>query len=251
MERDSMVFYRSFIDSIVKLEQQFDAETAMQLFKVIAHYGVDGIQDDMSPIIDLMFTTIKPQIDANTKRFVDGKKGGRPKKTSGKTTNKPVVSEKITSGYETNKPVVIDDKNHRLSISKPNVNVNVNDNVNENENDNVLKGKNKNFDFNREKLLNIHNHIFDIHKIDAKKLLRNDGHLYKTFLKWIVYMDVDINVVSKVEMNLKKFTNEIKKLYTTDSIIAAAEHAMCENHKTIHPKEKIPENLVYRWPNKK
>ena len=64
-------------------------------------------------------------------------------------------------------------------------------------------------------------------------------------------MDVDINVVSKVEMNLKKFTNEIKKLYTTDSIIAAVEHAMCENHKTIHPKEKIPEHLVYRWPNKK
>ena len=238
MERDSMVFYRSFMDSILKLEQQFDADTAMQLFKVIAHYGIDGVQDEMSPIIDLMFTTIKPQIDANTKRFVDGKKGGRPKKTSGKATTKPVVSKKITSGYESNKPVVIDDENQWLSKSKPNVNVN--DNVNVNENENVFKGKNKNFDFNREKLLNIHNHIFDIHKLDAKKLLRNDGHLYKAFLKWLVYMNVDINVVSKVEMNLKKFTNEIKKLYTTDSIIAAAEHAMLENHKSIHPKEKLP-----------
>ena len=100
MERDSMVFYRYFMDSILKLEQQFDADTAMQLFKVIAHYGIDGVQDEMSPIIDLMFTTIKPQIDANTKRFVDGKKGGRPKKTSGKATTKPVVSKKITSGYQ-------------------------------------------------------------------------------------------------------------------------------------------------------
>ena len=80
MERDSMVFYRSFMDSILKLELQFDADTAMQLFKAIAHYGIDGVQCDMIPIVDLMFTTIKPQIDANTKRFIDGKKGGRPKK---------------------------------------------------------------------------------------------------------------------------------------------------------------------------
>lgn len=238
MERDSMVMYRSFMDSILKLELQFDADTAMQLFKVIAHYGIDGVQVEMSPIVDLMFTTIKPQIDANTKRFVDGKKGGRPKKTSGKSTTKPVVSKKITSGYESNKPVVIDDENQWLPQSKPNVNVNVN--VNDNVNENVFKGKNKNFDFNKDKLMGIHKELINTHQLDAKKLLSNNGDLYKTFLKWIVYMDVDINVISKVEMHLKKFTKEIKNLYTIDSIIAAAEHAMLENHKSIHPKEKLP-----------
>jgi hypothetical protein len=143
--RDSMVLYRSFIDSILKLETQFNAETALKLFKAVAKYGLDGVvDDDMDPLIDLLFTNIKPQIDANTKRFVNGKKGGRPKKTKGNADTEPKVIDNKTIGYESKNHRLLDDKtigyeneNLRLSDKKPNDNVNDNVNVNLNVNKKV------------------------------------------------------------------------------------------------------------------
>ena len=59
-------------------------------------------------------TLILPQLEANYKRYANGNKGGRPKKTNGFENKKP-------NGYET---------------KKPNKNVNENDNENVNVNDN-------------------------------------------------------------------------------------------------------------------
>tara|TARA_R110001599_G_C11838816_1_gene619183 strand:+ start:86 stop:382 length:297 start_codon:yes stop_codon:yes gene_type:complete len=86
----------------------------------------------------------------------------------------------------------------------------------------------------------MHYHILDVHKINGLKLLRNDEELYRTFIKWLVYSDVNIEQKEIIELHLKKFTLRVKEFYTTDSIIAAAEHAILENHKTIYPKEKMP-----------
>jgi len=64
-----------------------------------------------------MFSLIKPQLEANYKRFLNGKKGADFGKLGGrpKTPKKPLDNPKLT----------------------PNVNVNVNDNVNVNANANV------------------------------------------------------------------------------------------------------------------
>jgi hypothetical protein len=168
--RDSMVIYRSFFDAIFELEKEFSQKDALNLLRAIKNYSLDGIiDDDMDPVVKITFINIKPQIDANTKRYVDGKKGGRPKKTSGNTSEKPKVLDKKTSGYETKKPVVIENKtigyenkNLRLSDEKPNVNVNVNvhDNLNENENFNLNKKSNS----------------FSFEKIDNPQLLKLDDH---------------------------------------------------------------------------
>ena len=257
MERDSMVLYRSFIESIVKLEKQFDSKMAMQLFKAIAYYGVDGkIDDDIDPIIDLMFTSIKPQIDANTKRFENGKKGGRPKKTNGIKDKKPVVSDKKTNGYESKKPMVSKDKtngyeskNHRLLDEKPNVNVNGNVNDNENVNLNVFNQKEKKLNFSKDNIRAKHNQITDNFKIDAPSKLRKDKYLYEAFCKWLIYNDV--NDMQRVEMHLKQFNRFCKEQFTTESIISATEHAILNNHQTIHPKDKIPQEKIYIWPDQK
>ncbi len=247
MERDSMVFYRSFLDCIVKLEEQFDSETAMQLVKTIACYALDGELKELPPIIDLMFTSIKPQIDANTKRFVDGKKGGRPKKTTGSKGTKPVVTDKITTGYETTKPLVIDkkttgyeSKNHRLPNSKPNVNVN----VNENENKNVLKDKNI---FSFENLTDKHNQIKRDFQIDSFPKLRKSKDLNKSFLTWLIYRKA--NSIFEVEAHLKSFIKLIKDRYTTESIILAVDHAILNKHLSIHPTEKL-KTSGYKFPSK-
>jgi hypothetical protein len=70
--RDSMVIYRCFFDSIEKLESQYGPETALKLLKAIVNYGIDKqIDEDMDPLIDLIFTNIKPliqDIDKQNKR---------------------------------------------------------------------------------------------------------------------------------------------------------------------------------------
>ena len=224
--RDSMVIYKSFYEAIKDL----DNDIKVIIYDAIYEYGLYlNEPKHLEGLAKVVWTLVKPQLDANLKKYNNGQKGakhgakgGRPKKPSGVNSKNPLG--------------VIDKNPTPLKAKTPNVNVN----VNVNENDNVFKAKNKNFDFNKDKLMGIHKELINTHQLDAKKLLSNNGDLYKTFIKWIVYMDVDINVISKVEMHLKKFTKEIKNRYTIDSIIAAAEHAMLENHKSIHPKEKLP-----------
>ncbi|MBR2505395.1 MAG: hypothetical protein IKB70_00430 [Bacilli bacterium] len=118
MERDSFVFYASFLEAINELPN----ESQLKVYKAITNFALKGIEPtDLEGIEKGIFALIKPQILANYKRYLDGCNGGRPKKE---------------------KPMVIEKENHRLSKrktngyenKKPNENVNDNDNVNENDN---------------------------------------------------------------------------------------------------------------------
>ena len=134
MVQNSFVFYDSFRDAV----EDMDDKDRLAFYEAIINYSLDGKPpDELSKELVRMFKLVKPQLDANTKRKKDGKKGGRPsKKDSENLSNnydKPMVSEeenyKKTSGFE--------NKNHRLKNKKPNVNVNDNVNVNVNANVNV------------------------------------------------------------------------------------------------------------------
>jgi len=117
MIRDSFIFYRSFFEATKPLSQEQKAE----LFDAICFYSLDQEQIQLDPICTAMFSLIKPQLDANYKRFVNGKKGADFGKLGGrpKTPKKPLDNPKLT----------------------PNVNVNVNGNVNDNVNVNVNEKK--------------------------------------------------------------------------------------------------------------
>ena len=219
MERDSMVMYRSFVDAVLKLEKQFDAKTAMELFKAITKYGLDGkVPDETSAIIDIILTPIIPQIDANTKRFENGKKGGRPKKEKVETdekTEKPMVSEEKTSGLES--------KNHRLSSEKPNVNDNVNVNGNENDNVNVISLEEKNKKFFDS---------LDFRKQSLKKI-RNSTEIYESFVDWINYKRIDCGDITKVKATLNMFSALCTEGYTTSNIIQSTSSAIIDGHPKI------------------
>ena len=107
MERDSFVFYRSFEECIAELSP----DVQIDCYKAIVHYALDGIEPDADGVVMAMFRAFKPQIDANNKRYENGKRGGRPKVNQTETNIKPKDNQTVT------KP-------------KPNVNVNVNENVN-------------------------------------------------------------------------------------------------------------------------
>ena len=106
MERDSFVFYRSFFESISCLTKEQKADC----LDAIAKYALDGEVIEMEGIIKALFLSMKPQIDANTRRYANGCRGGKPKSNQNETKAEP---------------------NPNQTITKPEPNVNENDNENE------------------------------------------------------------------------------------------------------------------------
>ena len=115
-ERDSFVFYKSFYLAGSSLPD----ESKCMLYDRVFKFALEWIDESTNnKLVEWMFSLIKPQLQANYKRFTDwckwakfGKLWGRPKKKVAKVTDvNPIPPSKIT----------------------PNVNVNVNDNVNVNE----------------------------------------------------------------------------------------------------------------------
>lgn len=103
MERDSFVFYRSWLEAIENLprDMQGDALLAITRYAIFGDASADGLK----PIAKAMLTMAKPQIDVNNQRYVNGCSGGR------KTKSEPNGNQTETK-------------------RKPNENVYENDNVN-------------------------------------------------------------------------------------------------------------------------
>lgn len=78
--RDAFIFYRSFVEAGKCIE---DESERLLFYESIINYAIDGIEPELSGVIGGMFTLIKPNIDANNKKYENGKKGGRPSKTTG------------------------------------------------------------------------------------------------------------------------------------------------------------------------
>lgn len=111
--KDSFVFYRSFFEALTGMDKESQADCLM----AIADYALNDKEPDLTPEVRMFFTLVKPQIDANKKRFENGSKGGRPKKPN----NNLEVSK------------IEPNNNQKETKPKPNVNDNVNVNVNIND----------------------------------------------------------------------------------------------------------------------
>jgi hypothetical protein len=112
--RESTVFYRSFYEAIKEL----DADTQAQVYSAIFEYALNFNEVELKGVAKTVFTLIKPQLDANQKRYENG--------------NKPKVKQVISK--QEAKP--------KQDVSK--VEANVNDNVNDNVNGNVNVNENEN-----------------------------------------------------------------------------------------------------------
>jgi hypothetical protein len=80
MERNSFVFYRSFYEALKTLPQDDKAK----IYEAIIAYGLDGTPPSLEGYLASLFTLIKPQIDANNKKFENGKSGGEHGKKGGR-----------------------------------------------------------------------------------------------------------------------------------------------------------------------
>lgn len=83
MDRESFIFYRSFYEAIKCMPTDVQAE----IYPAICEYALFGkLPKNLSEVAKGMFTLIKPNIDVNTARFENGKKGGRKSRAKKQTT---------------------------------------------------------------------------------------------------------------------------------------------------------------------
>jgi hypothetical protein len=176
-KRDSMIFYRSFYECLKEL----DAEIKAEVYDAIFSYGLDFENVEFKNIVARsMFTLIKPQLDANIRRFENGK---IPK-------NKQTISKT--------------EANDKQNTSKGLTNVNVNDNVNKNDNVNVkvndnviLLEKETKFDFKKScidygfkiELIN------DWLQVRKNKKLTNTETAFNKFINQVEINEHDKNII--------------------------------------------------------
>ena len=153
MKRDSFVFYRSFFEAIEKLKKN----DKLTVYSHLCKYALGEEVEELDGVPGAIFNLIKPQIDANYRRYENGMKGAEYGKLGGKpkTPKEPLTNPKET----------------------PNVNVNVNENVNDNVNVNVSGVPDDNTTTHIPLMADIRNEI-------AEKGYRLDGDSINRFIQY-------------------------------------------------------------------
>lgn len=114
--RDSTIFYRSFFEAIDDLPEKNQVE----VYRAIFNYTLNFKEPDLTGISATIFKLIRPQLDANNKRYENG--------------NKAKVKQKESETEANNK------QNGSKTEANKNENKNQNENVNENQNLNQNSG---------------------------------------------------------------------------------------------------------------
>ena len=138
--RDSFIFYGSFYEAISCL----DDATRLQCYDAVASYAITGIDPELNGVAKAIFALIKPQIDANNKRYNNGckgaeygKKGGRP------VTKNPIGDNDENPIGDTSKNPIGDNDENPIETPNEKENENVNENENEKEKENESPSETK------------------------------------------------------------------------------------------------------------
>lgn len=163
--RDSFIFYRSFFSATKHLNQVEKA----QLFEAICSYALDGNLIDLQGMSQGMFELIKPQLDANRKRFENG------------CVKKQKGSKK--------------EAKNKQKRSKDEANVNVNHNVNLNEEC-------------KSELINKNSNLMENHNIENNfKPVEIEGVKNKKFTKPTIQEIKDYCFERRNNVDVNKFFN--------------------------------------------
>jgi len=122
MNRDSTIFYRSFYEAIKELPEA----NQLEIYNAIFEHSLNMVKPKLSGLSKTIYTLIEPQIEANLKRFIDGKKGAEHGKLGGRPP-KEKPQRNPTAVFENN------------PNETPNNNNNNNDNNNEKNNPSLKK----------------------------------------------------------------------------------------------------------------
>ena len=142
-EKQSFVFYRSFYDAINLLPK----ENKLEVFEAIVRFALGFEEEKLTGTSAAIMALIKPQLEANHKRYQNGKKGGRPKKENQTETKvKPNDNQDLNTKEIKNIEIKEENSEELKTKQKPKQNLNKTNpkpNANVNVNVNVLKEKEK------------------------------------------------------------------------------------------------------------
>lgn len=116
--RDSYIFYGSFYEAI----KEMLPDDRLRIYDAINEYALNGAMPELTGVCRAIMSLIKPQLDANRKRYENGLKGGRPRRIEAEPDDQ--INQNQTNG----KP------NDNQSTTKRKANNNDNDNQNDNAN---------------------------------------------------------------------------------------------------------------------
>jgi hypothetical protein len=74
--RDAVMIYRSFVDAIAA----FPPDSRLRLYESMVAYGLEQIEPILDGMEMVVFNLIRPQMDANYRRYLKGCRGGQPRK---------------------------------------------------------------------------------------------------------------------------------------------------------------------------
>lgn len=118
-QRESFVFYRSFYD-VVRL---LDDSNAKALIYAIGDYALNGVEPTFEDnMMKAIWLPIQPQLEANRRRYQNGKRGGAPKGSKNNPSGKAkenIAEElpQITSTIPSLIDVRLYVKNEKLNVN--------------------------------------------------------------------------------------------------------------------------------------
>jgi len=119
MEKDSFIFYKSFKEAI----DICPVEVRLSVYEAIAEYALTEREPTLTdPYAQLCWKLIKPQLEANWRRYKNGQAGGAPKGNQNATKRKEENNQETNDREPTNNQETTDKQ------ANENVNVNVNSN---------------------------------------------------------------------------------------------------------------------------
>lgn len=126
-QKDSMIFYRSFYEAVSELDLKIQGK----IYSAIFNYSFNLEEPDLQGVAKTIFCLIKPQLDANHRRYENGKQA-KVKQNGSEDEANPKQD-----GSET-------EANDKQSTSETEANKNKNGNDNSNDNSNSNGKKNIN-----------------------------------------------------------------------------------------------------------
>ena len=118
-KRDSFIFYRSFYDASKCLK----TEEKAQLFDAICSYALDEKVEQLDGTAYGMFQLVKPQLDANRKRFNNGciKKQKGSKKEAKRKQTKSKIEANVNVNPNVNENLNLESKSKSKLFVKPTI----------------------------------------------------------------------------------------------------------------------------------
>ena len=125
MKREAVLFYKSFDEAISLLPDEDQLET----YRAIIRYGLYGEEPDIDGVSGAIFLLAKPQIDANNRKYENGLRGGRPRKSEDEadknqdeTKEKPIENQDETKEKPKEKDKEKDKDNDNVNIKTAQIN---------------------------------------------------------------------------------------------------------------------------------